>query len=660
VLAINDRTTNYKTIEMNKNMSNSNRDNRRVQLASIEKKLQRIVSNGVFLLCDVKKDENENENKNDEQLTPLQHKLHKISSSGVVHGDAKKDANENGERLTPLQRKYQNSSSSGIIYGDVKRDANANATDKKVKADGLFKFLEPLQPSSGVIMKCEVTGQGSTTREHPDQNDISHKASHRQNETSDTMSTVQRTTPQRGKIGFEELFSSSSTWERTELPLQRQPDQDNKGHKVSHEEKESNETMPIVHKTSPQREKTFEEFFSPLRWEHNSKPASTGDGDDGNQTNIRKGHHRRGSRKEREFIEDDFNFDSPTSNTRTTKERQEQAIDCENHENTFVVDAQGSLDDCRIRDPDYRQRCRSKSRDRQKETIDCENHENTFFLDAQGSLDEFHIRDRDYHRRRRSNSRDAPRKGDEQQQQRPPKLQSNELSLSDGLVLHSSSAIAASAIAASNHEEDNIVRRKQRQRCSAGGIIRNNRTREEYTGFFLTSSTKDNLKHGYGITKFRDGRVFEGVYDRGMMVDGKMTYPAAPTAAADTATKDLCQSRCSGATYVGKFNKEGLRCGKGIYITATTTFLGEFQRDDPQGSGILFYHNRTDGAEIGASCSGMAATDITSNCHRFVGHWDLGLKHGYGREISVDGTVLQEGLWKEGHFAGGFNGKSDP
>lgn len=165
-------------------------------------------------------------------------------------------------------------------------------------------------------------------------------------------------------------------------------------------------------------------------------------------------------------------------------------------------------------------------------------------------------------------------------------------------------------------------------------MIRNNRTREEYTGFFLaSSSTKDNLKHGYEIMKFHDGRVFGGVCDRGTMVDGKMTYPAAPTAAAATLrSKDPCQNRCSGAIYVCRLEKEGLRCGKGIYISGTHTFLGTFQCDDPQGSGIIFYHDGTDGAEIRASCSGMTAI----NCRRFVGYWELG--------IGPDARIL-EGNW---------------
>lgn len=181
------------------------------------------------------------------------------------------------------------------------------------------------------------------------------------------------------------------------------------------------------------------------------------------------------------------------------------------------------------------------------------------------------------------------------------------------VVLHSTS----------NDEEEKARRRSRK--CSAGGKVRNHRTLEEYIGFFLTSPTEDNLKHGYGITKFADGRLFEGVYERGIMIEGKMTYPAVGDGPSPT--------------YVGKFDEDGLRCGKGIYTTAHTTFLGQFRLDQQHGSGILIYHDDSDSHD-------------TSQSRRFIGHWKDGRKHGYGREILADGTVDVEGLWEAGHFVG--------
>jgi len=194
-----------------------------------------------------------------------------------------------------------------------------------------------------------------------------------------------------------------------------------------------------------------------------------------------------------------------------------------------------------------------------------------------------------------------------------------------GLVLHSSSHVAASK------GEDKT--RRRRKKCSSGGKIRNNRTLEEYTGFFFASLGEDNVKHGFGITRFRDGRVFEGLYEHGRMVEGKMTYPVA------------YQGQSTTTTYIGKFDEDD-RSGKGIYTTATGTFLGEFYKDEQEGSGILIYHDdSTDGTEMAA-----ANPAASNHCRRFVGHWKEGQRHGYGKEILADGTVHEEGLWENGLF----------
>lgn len=171
-------------------------------------------------------------------------------------------------------------------------------------------------------------------------------------------------------------------------------------------------------------------------------------------------------------------------------------------------------------------------------------------------------------------------------------------------------------------------RRRRKSHCNSAGKIRNNRTLEEYTGFFLTSPGEDNLKNGFGISRFPDGRVFEGLYDQGKMVEGKMTYPA--------------QGQTSATTYIGKFDEDGLRCGKGIYITATGTFLGEFYKDDQEGTGIFIYHDENDGADINPATAG--------HHRRFLGHWKEGRRHGYGKEILADGTIQEEGSWHYGRL----------
>lgn len=178
-------------------------------------------------------------------------------------------------------------------------------------------------------------------------------------------------------------------------------------------------------------------------------------------------------------------------------------------------------------------------------------------------------------------------------------------------------------------------------------MVRNHRTHEEYTGFFLSVSNEENVKHGYGITKFPDGRIFEGSYEKGRMVEGKMTYPVvSSTASAAALVAAAFQSdhrreslSSSGATYVGKFDEDGLKCGKGIYTTAAATFLGQFHRDEQHGPGILIYHDGTDDAHMNHS-------------RRFIGHWKHGSRNGFGREILTDGTVERDGHWENGLFTG--------
>lgn len=179
---------------------------------------------------------------------------------------------------------------------------------------------------------------------------------------------------------------------------------------------------------------------------------------------------------------------------------------------------------------------------------------------------------------------------------------------------------------------------------SAGGRVRNRKTNEEYTGFFLLDGDSgNNRKHGYGRTKYADGRIFEGTYDHGVMVEGRMTYPEekCPT------TGNIFQP-----TYVGKFDSHGLKTGKGIYTTSTATFLGDFQNDQMHGSGILIYTDTDD--ELVTEREDTTASDdpqpkTNKSCHgrRLVGHWKEGLRHGYGKELRVDGSVQREGYWRD-------------
>jgi hypothetical protein len=125
-------------------------------------------------------------------------------------------------------------------------------------------------------------------------------------------------------------------------------------------------------------------------------------------------------------------------------------------------------------------------------------------------------------------------------------------------------------------------------RWSGYGTWKCLKTQEEHTGFF-----EDHVRHGPGTTKRPGGLVFEGMYCKGVKVEGKMTY-------ADQ------------STYVGGF-ENGVRSGRGTYTFANgAVFIGHFSRDKMT-SGVLTYPER------------------------------------YRRHIA-DGRVVREGTWKNGQY----------
>lgn len=404
-----------------------------------------------------------------------------------------------------------------------------------------------------------------------------------------------------------------------------------------------------------------------------SKSASSGDLYNGGQSKTKKAHSRHGRKKEQKFSENDFYSKSSPSNSRIKKEHQrgldpsgddivEKSPNGDAYQNSkpasegdlSIYNKKGRNRHVTIKDPRFLQehfnlespppKISPKKEDVDHGSID----HDSFFQEADSALGDFHLKDRDRRYRRPSKSQDALRKEYEQQQQQqqspPQQTQSNDRQSSDGLVLHSSSTTLAT-----NQEEDEkaLQKRRRSKRRSAGGMVRNHRTHEEYTGFFLSVPNEENCKHGYGITKFSDGRIFEGSYEKGRMVEGKMTFPVvSSTATAVALVAAAFQNRnrraslgSSGATYVGKFDEDGLKCGKGIYTTAEAIFLGEFRRDEQHGPGILIYRDGTDDADM-------------SRSRRFIGHWKHGAKNGFGREILADGTVEREGHWEKNRFTG--------
>jgi hypothetical protein len=131
-------------------------------------------------------------------------------------------------------------------------------------------------------------------------------------------------------------------------------------------------------------------------------------------------------------------------------------------------------------------------------------------------------------------------------------------------------------------------------------------TGQDYTGFF-----DNNIRHGHGVTKHQDGRIFEGTYSHGVIMEGKMTYQ-------------------DGSTYLGQWSRGARHDGRGTYTFVNgSVFFGEFQADKIHGSGVLTWPN-------GA---------------RYLGKWQNGVRHGQGKEFRPDGRVRLDGTWETGRFA---------
>lgn len=550
---------------MNTLVSKTNRINRRMESSPIQRKLQK-----------VSRDVDEN-TFNARLKTPKQRKVRRVrSSDNHSSRSASASSRRNNEwtkenhsaHVSPLQRKLMREDSngkSGSGSGSSGGASGNGSSSARTTAQSVIDLLELLQNSPYAMMKSEV----DAIKE-------------------------QRKLPARSYS--EELFTPSRRHKRTGARI-------------------------------------------PLRMMPKVKPASMGDLFNENGTRERKsgrkksqspkGLIRKGRKGDYRFMTDEFQSDSsprsPRSRMNQGKHDRWNLDDCDKiPKPTFVADFDNQDQSKHMQEPTFIADFENQNEIKNiQDFIDIESSRpntekrtsnadeswdrGSMFQEAPSTLGDFH----NSKSPRRHRPKDSPVRAEQRPIMRDKRPK--------GVVTHTSSNISDST-----REEDDKARRR-RTRCSAGGKVRNHRTQEEYTGFFLTSPTEDNLKHGYGITKFPDGRLFEGVYERGTMIEGKMTYPAAAGSTAPT--------------YVGKFDEAGYRCGKGIYTTATTTFLGQFRRDQQHGSGILIYHDGSDGAD-------------TSQSRRFIGHWKDGLKHGHGREILANGTITQEGLWEAGRFVG--------
>jgi len=126
-------------------------------------------------------------------------------------------------------------------------------------------------------------------------------------------------------------------------------------------------------------------------------------------------------------------------------------------------------------------------------------------------------------------------------------------------------------------------------------------------GDFYEGGLKNDHKHGTGIMRFADGRVFEGEYIRGQMIQGKMTYQ-------------------DGSIYGGSW-VDGMRHGRGkcIFVDGSQ-YEGDFREGNFHGHGKMTWN---DGGW-------------------YVGNWSNGEMDGRGKEVRPDGTLRHDGEWSGG------------
>jgi len=126
-------------------------------------------------------------------------------------------------------------------------------------------------------------------------------------------------------------------------------------------------------------------------------------------------------------------------------------------------------------------------------------------------------------------------------------------------------------------------------------------------GDFYEGGLKNDHKHGTGTMKFADGRIFEGEYIRGQMIQGKMTYQ-------------------DGSVYGGSW-VDGMRHGRGkcIFVDGSE-YEGEFREGNFHGQGKMTWN---DGGW-------------------YIGEWSEGEMHGKGKEIRPDGSLRHDGQWSRG------------
>ena len=128
---------------------------------------------------------------------------------------------------------------------------------------------------------------------------------------------------------------------------------------------------------------------------------------------------------------------------------------------------------------------------------------------------------------------------------------------------------------------------------------------EKYSGEW-----KDDKQHGQGTYTYIDGGKYVGEHENGN-ANGQGTYTFA-----------------NGDKYVGEV-KDGKSHGQGVYTFASgTKYVGEYRDGKRNGQFTVTY-----------------STGV-----KYVGEFKNDKKHGHGTQYNADGTILKEGIFKDGVF----------
>ncbi len=148
---------------------------------------------------------------------------------------------------------------------------------------------------------------------------------------------------------------------------------------------------------------------------------------------------------------------------------------------------------------------------------------------------------------------------------------------------------------------------------------------------------KNNKKHGQGAYTFANGEKYVGEYKDGK-THGQGTY-----------------TFLSGSKYVGD-HKDGKRHGQGTYTFASgAKYVGEYKDDKKHGQGTYTWGEGPNKGDkyIGEYRYGKKhgqGTYTWADGRREVGTWEHGKLNGYAITYNADGSVNQEGIFKDDVF----------